>query len=264
MTSEADTLLTPSQTTALGRVLVADDEPSFLETTCEILREAGYEVMGADTAQSACELLAANQVDVLVTDIRMTGSADLDYLQSKLICESCLPVIVVTGYPSVTTAMKSVKLPVVAYLTKPLDIKAFLDEVRTAVGLRGVNRSLGRIYERTKALETELRLLEAARTATGGLARTRLQIEGVVNLLFSNLRDTLLELETLFGSSLQSGRISQPSGENFRPLALVELLQETVILLDRSKRDFKSKELAELRKRIEHFLKLPDNRRKAT
>jgi len=245
----------------LSRVLVADDEPGFVETTCDILNKAGYAASGASNAEDVIKELQSGSTDILVTDIRMPGCNELDYLNSAQQPRGQVPIIVVTGYPSVGTAAKAVKLPVVAYLTKPLDIEGFLEDVRRAAGFSRIQRSVHRIHEQAKNLEAELQSTKNTLATGYALHSVDRCLEQVVVLLFSNARTALKELEEMISASLQSGHIAHPKGESFRPLALVELLQETVILLERSKRDFKSKELAELRRRIERLLQLPDNQR---
>jgi FixJ family two-component response regulator len=246
----------------IGSVLVADDDIGFLETTCDILRLAGHHVEGVADAKSALARLQDGRVEVLITDIMMPGSEDLDFLENLKDMGGYVPVIVVTGYPSVASAAKSLKLPVVAYLAKPLEIEAFLDDVRRAVGLSRVHRSVRRAHERAKALDVELTSTRAHFALNLRDCTSPAAIESVTALLFANVRSALADLEELVSASLLAGTMTLPEeGHAFRPLAMVELLQETVILLEKSRRDFKSKELAELRKRIERLLELPDNSR---
>jgi DNA-binding NarL/FixJ family response regulator len=114
-----------------GRLLIADDEPQFRDAISQLLELEGYECESAPNSQVCQELLAQKHFDVLIADIRMPGNTDLELLEQ--IQGLHLPVIVVTGYPSVPSAIRAIKLPVVAYLVKPFNFSELLREVERAI-----------------------------------------------------------------------------------------------------------------------------------
>ena len=113
-----------------GRILIADDEETFLHSTMDLLREQGYGCRGVSDAPSALSILSAEEYDLLVCDINMPGNYRLEFLAQVTEESPELPVIVITGYPSVGTAVESFRLSAVDYLQKPLDFQ----QLETLVG----------------------------------------------------------------------------------------------------------------------------------
>src|SRR5262249_46967405 len=83
--------------TQAGRILLADDEETFAESTADLLRRAGYECDTAGEASAAASLLAAAKDDLLIADIRMPGNVELDLLRHVAETQRTLPVILVTA-----------------------------------------------------------------------------------------------------------------------------------------------------------------------
>jgi DNA-binding NarL/FixJ family response regulator len=128
---------TETYPTFKGRLLVADDEPVFLESITELLRAENYEVASAPDAATCHRLLAEYTFDVLIADIRMPGNSQLELLNGMGAHRQPPPVILMTGYPTIGSAIQAIKLPVTAYLVKPFDFGRLLMEVESAmVGAR--------------------------------------------------------------------------------------------------------------------------------
>jgi DNA-binding response OmpR family regulator len=235
-------------------VLVADDDAAFCDTTCDLLREAGYEVDGVSDAQTAHSRIAEKDYDLLITDIRMPGSRNLDYLEPSAAQAIRIPVMVITGYPSVETASKALRLPVVSYLVKPLDIEPFLAEVRRAVGLRQVQNVVQRAVEQSQSLVHHLGAAKALLATNPREATSAPTAQHLLHLLLNDVHSTMATLEQYFVASMQAGTIAPDESATFRPLALVDVLQEAVIALGKSRDTFKSKELGDLRQKIEKLL----------
>jgi len=119
-----------------GHLLVADDEEIFLLTTADLLRQEGFTVDCARNGTEARALLASRPYDVLVSDIRMPGNAGLELLKDIPEPSRGLPVILVTGFPSMATALEALGSSVLGYLLKPLDFKELLPLVQRGVGQR--------------------------------------------------------------------------------------------------------------------------------
>jgi len=79
------------------RLLVIDDEPIIRDLMVEILADAGYDVLAAETAARALELLTTDDVALVISDIMMPGLSGLDLLQTLNQTRPSLPVILVTG-----------------------------------------------------------------------------------------------------------------------------------------------------------------------
>src|SRR5215213_10712907 len=100
------------------RVLLADDDETFRITTCRLLAREGYLCDCAADAEEAMKLMK-HRYDVLLVDIRMPGNVNFEFVKTVQRMMPKLPIIVMTGFPSVETAVRSLRLSSVDYLVKP-------------------------------------------------------------------------------------------------------------------------------------------------
>ena len=82
-----------------GRILIADDEKVFLESTADLLRRAGYECSCVPDAPSAIEELRKEEYDLLIADIKMPGNPDLELVRELPNIAEGMPVILVVPSP---------------------------------------------------------------------------------------------------------------------------------------------------------------------
>lgn len=122
----------------LGRILLADDEETFLNSTCELFRRSGFRCDRAPTAATAAALLREQEYDLLIADVKMPGNADLALIRQLPQLARNLPVILVTGYPPFHGAVEKL-LPIAACLIKPFDFAELLGMVKKTVA-RTLNR----------------------------------------------------------------------------------------------------------------------------
>jgi EAL domain-containing protein (putative c-di-GMP-specific phosphodiesterase class I) len=119
-----------------GRVLVIDDEPNLLEVFGDVLRDIGYEVETAGDARRALTLLSKGSFDVVVSDITMPYMTGVELLQAVHERDPDLPVVLVTGNPTLETAIQALERGAVQYLLKPVSIGALQGAVERALHLR--------------------------------------------------------------------------------------------------------------------------------
>jgi len=117
-------------------LLIADDEPLFLKTTAALLRKAGYRCTTAANGKAALEALAREPFDLVLSDLNMPGNLKLELLREGRSTWPDVPVIVVTGAPSLPTAIESVRLGIADYLLKPVKYEDLLSAVRRALAQR--------------------------------------------------------------------------------------------------------------------------------
>lgn len=111
------------------RILIADDEETFLRATADLLRGQGYDCHTAADGMAAADLLRQLEFDLVIADIKMPGNAELELVKSMSELETRIPVLIVTGYPSLESAIQAITLPVAAYLVKPVDFEELLKQV---------------------------------------------------------------------------------------------------------------------------------------
>lgn len=116
-----------------AHILIADDEPFYRDTTAELLREEGFRCTCVEDADDAISQLKENRFDLVLTDLNMPGNLKLELLRHGRGHYAETPMIVVTGVPSIPSAIESVKLGISDYLLKPVKIEDLLAAVRRAL-----------------------------------------------------------------------------------------------------------------------------------
>jgi DNA-binding NtrC family response regulator len=114
------------------KVLIMEDETSVAEGLQMILEDEGYEVDLAFTGRSAMDTLRKKGVDLLVADLRLPDMDGMEVVREVKAKRPATKVIVITGYPSVSSAVDAMKLGVSDYLPKPFwgdDFKTAVDNV---------------------------------------------------------------------------------------------------------------------------------------
>jgi two-component system response regulator PilR (NtrC family) len=109
-----------------AKVLVVDDERSILLLLKEALSQWGYQVTVASSAAEALGLLKSELFDALITDIRMPDMSGLELLREVKKQDESIEVVMMTGYPTIASAVQALKEGAYDYLSKPL----ILDELR--------------------------------------------------------------------------------------------------------------------------------------
>jgi len=134
-----------------GRILVVDDESNARNALAEILKEEGYAV---ETAADGFKGLARYQEfspDLVLTDLKMPGMDGVQLLSKVRETEESLPVIVMTAFGSVDTAVSAMRAGALDYLTKPINA----DELLLVIG-----RALEQVRLRREANELRQQLAE--------------------------------------------------------------------------------------------------------
>jgi excisionase family DNA binding protein len=116
------------------RVLVVDDEESIRELLTKTLALAEYEAQAVSDGKAGLELLRREHWDLLIADLRMPEMDGLSLIREARRLHPRLPVIIVTGYSSESSAIQAVNLGVVGYLVKPFRIPHVLSAVAKALG----------------------------------------------------------------------------------------------------------------------------------
>ncbi len=105
------------------KIMVIDDEPEICNILKEFLEGLGYQVLTAHSGPEGLNLISQNVVDVLILDLNMPGMHGLEVLKKVKYTYPDISVIVLTGFPSIDTAVESMKLGAYDYLIKPIDFK---------------------------------------------------------------------------------------------------------------------------------------------
>ncbi|MDQ6786743.1 MAG: sigma-54 dependent transcriptional regulator [Acidobacteriota bacterium] len=130
-------------------VLVVEDEELMRSILRQLLEDEDFQVFTADSAETALEIFAANDISVVLTDIKMAGMDGLELLdQIKAIDEEAI-VIIMTAYSSVDSAVAALRLGAYDYVTKPFVNEDLLQTVRNAAQTK-------KLFSENRALRREL------------------------------------------------------------------------------------------------------------
>jgi DNA-binding response OmpR family regulator len=239
-----------------AKILIADDEQTFLHSTADLLRRDGYHCDTVPDGEGAAKALREGDYDLLIADIKMPGNDHLELIRELPGIAEGLPVILVTGYPSLSTAIDSVQLPVVAYMPKPFDYEELREGVREGVRKFQSFKTMRRIRNRLKHWEEDLREVQVSSPELR-LPGPSTTMDCFLTLTFQNLIDSLGDLKNL-AQSLSVGASNQDVCHMWtcpRLNFLRKALEETIEVLEKTKNSFKSKELGDLRKKLEGMMK---------
>lgn len=146
-------------------VLVVDDEPDLVRLTVRVLRNAGIEGIPCEDGPSALAVLDTRSVDAILSDVGMPKMSGVDLLRNIRKRDLDVPVIIMTGGPSVETAIEAIENGVFRYLLKPVPPDALVDATKRAIQLRRLSRAKDETLltlGEAKGLQTDRMGLEAA------------------------------------------------------------------------------------------------------
>jgi DNA-binding NtrC family response regulator len=115
------------------KILIVDDEPLFLQTTGQLLSKEGAECETAEDAATALGILQEKDFDLILTDLNMPGNLRWELLHAGRRRWSHVPMIVITGVPTLPSAIESLRLGVTDYLLKPVGFPQLLSSIQRAL-----------------------------------------------------------------------------------------------------------------------------------
>ena len=132
-----------SENKHLQRILLVDDEAEILETCQRCLHTSGYpDFLTLSDSRQVMELLAREQVTVIVLDLRMPHVTGLDLLPQIVSQYPQIPVILATANNEVETVVSCIKEGAFDYLVKPIEVKRLVTSVRKALEMRSLSTEL--------------------------------------------------------------------------------------------------------------------------
>ena len=109
-------------------ILIADDDKAIRRTLEMHLTEVGYLVITAANGSDAVDLALTKNIDLMLLDLRLTGMDGFEVLTRVKESKPSLPIIMITAYDEMQTAIESIRLGAIDHLGKPVDLD-YLDEV---------------------------------------------------------------------------------------------------------------------------------------
>ncbi len=241
----------------MDNILIIDDEKSLLDLLSVVFKKEGYGITTALSAPKAFEILENDDIDIVITDIKMpetNGMDVLDYLRTN---KPDIPVIMITAYGSINQAVEALKAGALDYVVKPFDVeelkiivsrglaerrlklenillKKDLKERYSFENMIGKSRTMQEIYSLIeKVSDTDSTVLVTGESGTGKEMAARAihyqsgrRDQSFVSINCAALPESLLESE-LFGHMKGSftGAVADKKG-------MFELAQKGTLFLD--------------------------------
>lgn len=239
-----------------GRILLADDEQTFCDSTGELLRREGYECDCVPDARAAIEKLKQHSYDLLIADIKMPGNPDLELIKDLSELAKGTFAILVTAFPSQKSAIEAVKLPVAAYMVKPIDFDELKKNVAQAIKQKKLFQTVSQTKERLGQWQIQMQSIEEILKKRNRNTFST-SIKNFLDLTLGNISAAFMDVKNLTqiladdrNESAVCNLLNCPKLNE-----LTEGLAETIKILEVTKSSFKSKELGQLRIKLEQLMK---------
>ncbi len=186
-----------------GTVLIADDEPLVLHSVSLLLEQYGYRIVACSSAAEAIEKFKDNNVDVVLTDIKMPVMSGIELLENIISLSPDTPVILMTAFADITTTIDAIKKRAFDFIIKPYQVDQLLYSIEKAMKY---NRLLHLEKDYRKLLEEcnlELETVVSERTMSLMALTVADRVRNPATTIGQMCR-RLLEKETL-SSSVRSG-----------------------------------------------------------
>src|SRR5690349_8176070 len=196
-----------------AKILVVDDEKSILMLLKEALTQWGYQVTTASSAVEGLELLKNGLFDALISDVRMPDMTGLDLLREIRKQDESIEVVMMTGYPTIASAVQALKEGAYDYLSKPL----ILDELRHLMARMMERRFLrGEVHTLRARLGEELAVSEMI-----GSSAAMQRVKEIIGKVAVTDSPVLIEGESGTGKELVAAaihRLSSRAKRSFIPV----------------------------------------------
>jgi len=141
----------------LASILVVDDEPIMQEILGDFLREEGYSIDIAGSGEEGIELAQKSSYDCAIVDLMMPGIDGIETMQKLREIDTSLPVIMVTAFASVESAVEAMKRGAFEYITKPFKNDEVLVVLQKAIRTRQLELEVPKLKEEVKTLRKALK-----------------------------------------------------------------------------------------------------------
>ncbi len=190
------------------RIMLVDDDDAVREAVSEILARKGWKVAEFNNAESAVADLKNNDYDIILADINMPGMSGIDLLHRAKEAAPHVPIVMITGYPSIDLAVEAMKDGAVDFLPKPFKAEELEICVRKAV-------------DGAKVVRADMRASDKGPRAIGSMpevARKRLEDKIKELSVLHTISETLDESndrDAIYRKVMDLGQIIADAGSAF-------------------------------------------------
>ena len=123
-------------------VLIVDDEPSVRQTLSEWMRKKNFHVFEAEGGRQAMEMIRRDDPDIVISDVVMPGMDGIQLLKEAKAVRADIPFLMISGYPSCSTAVDIMKYGASDYLPKPFTPEDLVNRVIRTLNLKALSKPL--------------------------------------------------------------------------------------------------------------------------
>ena len=124
------------------RILVVDDEEDIRRVFQDFFTMLGYQVVTAESGRDALGKFVPGEFDCVLCDLVMPEMNGMEFLRELRARDERVAFLMITGHPSVETALDAIKAGAYDYITKPVSLEDVRFKIERAMRLRGVEKSL--------------------------------------------------------------------------------------------------------------------------
>lgn len=150
----------------MARILIVDDEISIKITFAKFLSNEGHEVYAADNTDQAFEYILSRDIDLIITDIVMPRYTGIDLIKKLRQMRPGILIIIMTGEPSLETAVEAVRCHLNDYLIKPISKATLIQSVNQSLENKHIVVEKTSLEEKTKKYKDELDKVVLEKTKT--------------------------------------------------------------------------------------------------
>ncbi len=239
----------------INRVLIIGPDQNQSDSLSAFLGERGYSCVCMTDIAAVAGLADLEEYDLLIADIDVSVEQDIEAMKAIEQKREDMPILVITSQPFSSASGWPISFPVPAYLTRPVD----LNQLSTLVSASLLNARANRfIHQYQKRQQEWMEKVSEEANLLRKISQPRfcLTIESFLDLAFQNIFETMMDLKNMTEFVLSPAEEASACHLLNCP-RLVELqdaLLETVEVLEKTKNSFKSKELGDLRRKLESVL----------
>jgi DNA-binding NtrC family response regulator len=196
-----------------GRILIVDDEPNAIKVLSAILSDAGYDVTESQNGERALKLISKRDIDVVITDLKMPGTDGMQLFEYVLENYPDIPIIFLTAYGTVESAVNAMTRGAFYYFIKPPDYLKLKSIIAKAVEQRSLKRELEILKKRLSGEETLVRII--------GNTPQMLKIFDAIDAVKESASSVLIYGETGTGKELVARALHYASERKDKPFIVV-------------------------------------------